>query len=232
MGRRKYTRISPSGVEMELSWEGAEVATHVAGVHFAGGSFGRAFQISPLGAHDFAAQNLLDASLSSRLQVKGHEVCISTARDGSSTMATLISSHHELMTVFAGPAPEASTIAELFAVLDITDSRAGMQVTPQPATGLTVSGEHIVVTHEDSTSIDVPAPAHCREMIPRKAGRRTRHGEIWRNQLPGRTGETAHDFSYVVGTPGGVAEVVFAEQRAISHDAALAVLNSIDVNWS
>lgn len=232
MGRKRVTRIGPSGAQLEVSWDGDDVATNVSGVHFVGGSYGRAFQIAPVGAHDFAAENLLDATLVSRVRVKGDEIRISAARDGSSTIASLIGKYHELMTVFSGPAPEVGVITELFAVLDVKDHKDGMRVIPQGATGLTVSGEHVFIQNNDSTSVDAPAPAFARDLIPRKAGRKTKHGEVWRTQLPGRSGNKAHDYSYVVGTPTGVAEVMFADESAISEEQALTVIDTLDIRWS
>lgn len=233
MSRQKVTRVSPSGRAFTMSWSGDHVVSHVSGVHFVGGSYGRAFQVAPAGAHDFAAEHLyLGADLVSRDRMGRYELRVSRAKDGSATFASLIGQHHELMTVFSGPAPKASAIRELFAVLDVKDSANGMTVTPQNETGLTVSGEHVFVQCADSTSIDVPAPQFARDMLPKRAGQRTSQGEVWRSQLPGRSGKTVHDFSYTIGTDRGVAEVVFADASVISESAALAVLDSIDIAWA
>lgn len=232
MPRKTLTRRIPSGHTLKASWDGADVVTTVAGVHFVGGSQGRAFQVAPAGAHDFACEFLTPARTVARSRVRGMELRVSVANDGSSTFASLLGRHHELMTVFSGPAPQIRTISELFSVLDIKDSPHGMTVVPQRATGLTVAGEHMVVTTNDSMSMDVPAPAYAEQLLPRKRGQRTRRGEVWRNKLPGRRGNRAHDYSYLVGTPSGIAEVQFADPTVISEDQAMAVLDSIDVTWS
>lgn len=232
MSRRSTTRISPSGRALTLRWEGEEVVSNVSGVHFAGGSYGRAFQIAPAGAHDFAATHLVPADVVHRRRLGRLELRVSVAKDAGSTFASLIGGHHELMTVFSGPAPDPATIAELFGVLDIADDPHGMRVTPQRATGLTVAGEHVFVQNADSASIDVPAPQFSRELLPRRAGIATRRGEAWRSRLPGRRGDRVHDYAYTVGTPKGVAEVAFADPEAISDEAALAVVDSLDVSWS
>lgn len=234
MVSKTVRRVSPSGATMTLGWDGEAMVTHVSGVHFAGGSYGRAFQISPRGAHDFATEFLMkDATSLTRLRQGRHEIRVSSdpARSRSS-IATLVGQHHELMTIFAGPAPRKDVILDLFSVLEIEDTPDGMVVTPSRASGLTVNGEHVVIENADSTSIDVPAPAHAHTIIPRKAGRRTRHGEVWRSRLPGRDGNTAHDYSYVVGTGKGAAEVVFADQQRISSERALSVLDSLNIAWS
>ncbi|MDO5663520.1 MAG: hypothetical protein Q4G40_12555 [Brachybacterium sp.] len=232
MPRQNLTRRSPSGHTLTASWDGAELVAEVAGVHFAGGSYGRAFQIAPSGAHDFACQFLTPATLVARAQVRGRELRISTATDGSVTFASLIGAHYELMTVFSGPAPAVSTIAELFAVLDVDDAAEGMTVIPQRATGLTVAGEHLVLTAADSMSVDVPAPSYARALRPNKRGGRTRRGEVWRNRLPGRRGNRVHDFSYIVSTPRGIAEVQFEDPAAVQESAALTALDSLDVAWT
>lgn len=231
MPRNKSVRLSPSGNRVSVSWDGKTVASNVSGVHFVGGSYGRAFQIAPAGAHDFAAENLLDAQLVERVKVRGKEIRISTARDGSSTIASYIGNHHELMTVFHGPAPATRMITELFAVLDIKDNANGMTVTPQGATGLTATGEHVFLQMEDSASVDIPTPDHARQLLPKRAGQKTKHGEVWKTLLPGRSGKKVHDYSYLVGTPTGVAEVVFADDTVIGEDAAMEFIDGLDVSW-
>lgn len=132
---------------------------------------------------------------------------VSSAPDGSMTVASLIGKHHELMTIFSGPAPALANVGELYAVLDLDDTAEGMRVAPQPATGLTMMNEHVLLVCDDSVSFDLPGPAHADQMVPRHRGGKTRHGEIWRTLLPGRSGARPHDYSYVVGTPTGAAEV-------------------------
>ncbi|PIE26525.1 MAG: hypothetical protein CSA58_09015 [Micrococcales bacterium] len=200
-------------------------------MHFVGGSYGRAFQVAPVGAHEFGAKYLFEAELSGRMKVGQHEVRISRTADGRTTLASLIGQHHELMTVFAGPAPESRKVAELFAVLDVRDHRDGMRVSPQRWTGLTVGSENLVLSTVDNTSIAAPAPAFARQVIPSKSGRRTRQGEVWRTQLPGRGKDSAHDYAYLVGTPNGVAEVVFADSEAITEDEAMHMLDTLDLSW-
>lgn len=232
MPPRKITRRAPGGHYVTVSWDGAGVASHVAGIRFAGGSYGRAFQIHPLGAHEFAMTHIADAPTSGRVLVGRNEVRIATARDGSSTTATLIGKHHELMTVFTGPAPAKRRIIDIFSVLDIDDRPEGMAVTPQPETLLTGAGEHIVLVAEDFTSVDVPGPGNASEMVPKARGKKTRHGEVWRNRLPGRAGQGARDFSYVVGTPRGAAEVIASDEGLISETDLLAMVDSLNVAWT
>lgn len=229
---RGYTLICEEPHYVTLSWEGATVASHVAGIRFAGGSYGRAFQIHPLGAHDFAVANIIGAATTKRLPVAGRELKVSTAADGTSTTATLVGTHHELMTVFTGPAPAERRILDIFGVLSIDDGPDGMAVRPQGSTLLTPAGEHIVLITEDFTSIDIPGPANASDMVPRGRGAATRHGEVWRNRLPGRGGNRAIDFSYVVGTPRGAVEIIAAEDGQICDPALLAMVDSVDVAWS
>ncbi|MCA0435623.1 MAG: hypothetical protein LCH98_03910 [Actinobacteria bacterium] len=208
------------------------MGSHVAGIRFAGGSYGRAFQIHPLGAHEFAMQHLVDAGATKRLLVGRREVKVTSAADRSSTTATLLGAHHELMTVFTGPAPDERRISDLFGVLDIDDAPEGMAVRPQSETMLTPMGEHIVLIAEDFTSVDVPGPTNASEMVPKGRGRKTRNGEVWRNRLPGRAGTRANDFSYVVGTPRGAAEVIASDENLVSEENLLAMVDSLDVAWS
>lgn len=234
MAQRSVTRRGPSGDVVAVSWDGAKLISEVAGVRFAGGSYGRGFQIHPAGAHDFACENVVDdgATLDSRVMVGRREVKIAKSADKQTTIATLIGSHHELMTIFQGPAPAAATIGELFGALDIDDAAEGMRCVAKDATLLTVMNEHIVLVNEDSTSLDVPSPALASQIVPGHRGGKTRHGEVWRTLLPGRKGQRAHDFTYVVGTPRGAADVVAASTDGISDKDLLAMVDSVNVEWS
>lgn len=231
MSLRELIRRSPGGHYVTVRWDGAEPVSQVAGIRFAGGSVGRGFQVQPPGAHDFAMTHLADGSTSRRLLVGRHEVKVSTAGDGSSTTATLIGAHHELMTVFMGPSPELNRIADIFAVFDIDDDADGMRVQPAPVTGLSAVNEHLVVVAADFTSIDVPGPAHADDLVPKRRGRSTRHGEVWRSLLPKRGGGRAHDYAYIVGTPTGAAEVIASDPDAVSESDLLTMVDSVDVSW-
>lgn len=231
MPARSVTRRSPGGRYVNLSWNGADVASEVAGVRFAGGSQGRGFQIHPLGAHDFAMKHLTEGVLDQRLIVGGREVRVSKAKDGLSTTATLIGPHHELMTVFSGPAPTPQRITDLFSVLDIDDDKDGMRVAPADATLMSVVNEHVALVNSDFTSIDIPGPAHADDLVPRQRGRATKNGEVWRAKLPGRNGKRAHDFSYIVGTRRGAVEIVASDPGGISAVDLLAMVDSMNVSW-
>lgn len=218
---------------LRLAWDGAEPGSHVSGVRFAGGSYGRGFQIHPRGAHDAAVAAFVEGARTSRVLVGRREVKVSTAADNSSTTATLIGTHHELMTVFTGPAPSADRLVGLFGVLDIDDVAEGMQVRPQRSTLLSVMNEHHLVVATDYVSIDVPGPAHASRLTPRHRGGKTRHGEVWKSELPRRRrGNGARDYAYVVGTPSGAAEVVASDPAATTDTALLTTVDTLDVAWS
>lgn len=234
MAQRSVTRRGPSGDVVAVSWDGAKLISEVAGVRFAGGSYGRGFQIHPAGAHAFACENVVDggAQLVSRVMVGRREVQIAASADKHTTIATLIGPHHELMTIFQGPAPAAATIGELFGALDVDDATEGMRCVAKDATLLSVMNEHMVLVNEDSTSLDIPSPALASQIVPGHRGGRTRHGEVWRTLLPGRKGKRAHDFTYVVGTPMGAADVVAASTDALTDQGLLDMVDSVNVQWS
>lgn len=232
MAQRQVTRRSPGGNIVAVQWDGAKTISEVAGVRFAGGSYGRGFQIHPLGAHDFALKNIIEGANVKRVLVGRRELKIGKSADNQTTIATLIGSHHELMTIFQGPAPAAQVIGELFGVLDIDDAAEGMRVVPQNATMLSVMNEHIVIVNDDSTSLDIPSAAQASQIVPKHKGAKTKHGEVWRTKLPGRKGNRAHDFTYVVGTPKGAADVVAASTDAVTDKALLAMVDSVNVAWS
>ena len=217
---------------LTASWRGKNVGSHVCGVRFAGGSVGRGFQVHPRGAHDFAMSIAEGSATHQRVLVGRHEVEVSTV--GASTTASLLGQHHELMTIFEGPAPARERITELFGALDVDDNPRGMRVRPTSASMLSLLSEHVVFVADDFTSMDAPGAPNADRLVPRGRGRGqgTEHGEVWRNRVPGRGGNRAHDFAYIVGTPRGVVELVASEPAAITEQALLDMVQSLDVTWS
>ncbi|MGH8880198.1 MAG: hypothetical protein ACRD0P_23075, partial [Stackebrandtia sp.] len=90
------------------------VSSVAAGVRFAGGSYGTGFQIGPRGYHEFACTKVAPATTRDRFLVHGREVVLAEANDWQSSVATLIGTYHELMTVYAGPAPRRDRVSALF----------------------------------------------------------------------------------------------------------------------
>ncbi|MDO5628426.1 MAG: hypothetical protein Q4G43_08910 [Mobilicoccus sp.] len=244
MARQHLTHRAPSGDILDLDWDGAAPGSQVSGVRFAGGSYGRGFQVHPLGAHEFAITHFTPGARTERLVVGRNEVRV--AVDGTSTTATLLGSHHELMTVFTGPPPTSARIVDLFGVLDIDDAAEGMRVTPSRSSLLSVMNEHHVVVVDDFISMDMPGPAHARRMAPGHRGSRNARGnEVWKSELPGRglgrgsnNGNNgngngrARDFAYIVGSRTGVAEIIASDPEATTDDAVMTLVDSLDVAWS
>ncbi|MEU5260910.1 hypothetical protein [Amycolatopsis sp. NPDC021455] len=204
----------------------APVSHVVAGVRFVGGSFGTGFQIGSRGYHDFARTYVAPAETRERLVVHGREVIVAEARDGQSSLATLIGTYHELMTVYAGPAPRRDRVLALFGSLRIEDHAGGMTVVPRAATLLDPANEHFVVVVKEHGSLSIPAPRHAAALIPKHAGARTKHGEVWKSAYGGDSGR-----SFVLGCPAGVAEVHLADTAAKTERQRLDWLDEIDVAW-
>lgn len=231
MANARFTKRAPSGNVLTASWRGKAVGSHVCGVRFVGGSVGRGFQVHPRGAHAFAVELAGGSSSDQRVLVGRNEVRVSTM--GNSTTATLIGRQHELMTIFEGPAPARERIAEIFGVLDIDDNPRGMRVAPSRSSMISMAAEHIVFISDDFASMDAPGAANADRLVPRDRGRGrpTEQGEVWRNRVPGRSGNRAQDFSYIVGTPRGAVEVLASDPGAISETALLDLVESLDISW-
>lgn len=231
--RYSFSRLAPSGREVEASWDGERLSSEVVGVRFVGSSYGRGFQIGTTGFHDFAAEHQMTGTRHRRLRVRGRELRIATSGDRRTTIASLIGPRHELMTVFSGPAPTDRTLTGLFGVLRISDSTSGMVVQPERNTLLDAVGEHVLLVGESHSSLDIPVPAEARRMRPRSRGAGTTHGEVWRRQLhPGRAAKGAHDYAYIVGTPRGIGEAVAGPSSKISSRTLLDWVDSIDISWA
>ncbi|WP_026422691.1 hypothetical protein [Actinokineospora inagensis] len=215
--------VAPSGARVAITLPGPEpVSSVAAAVRFAGGSHGTGFQIGPRGYHEFANTHVAPGSVRDRFLVHGREVVVSEASDGESSMAALIGDYHELLTVYAGPAPRRDKVFALFTSLRVNDSVAGMTVSPRRATLLDTMSEHIVLAVRDHGQVSIPGPAQAHNHVPAHAGARTEHGEVWKVPLP----TSGHMF--VLGFPAGVAEVQLAGDTRRHLDW----LDGIAVSWS
>jgi hypothetical protein len=226
--------VAPSDATVTVELPADQRVTSVAaGVRFAGGSYGRGFQIGPRGHHDFACAHLVPASTIDRFVVHGREVVVAEAADKSTAIATLMGEYHELMTVFGGPAPQRSNIIQLFSMLEIDDRVGGMVVKPKSATLLGTLNEHLTVVVEGYGSLSIPGAGQAHNMLPKHRGAKTKKGEVWRTPLPGVTTQSsrARDYSYVLGFKAGLAEVHFDDGDTPGDDARLAWLDQINVAW-
>ena len=205
----KFTRRAPSGHVVGLEWPTRKLSSEVTGVRFAGSKYGRAFQIGTRGYHDDACRMLLESTTSKAIRVGRREVRLATAKDGASSIATLIGEYHEMMTVFSGPAPTEETIAGLFSVFDIADTTEGLVARPTAATLLTTLNENVMLVNDHFDSVDVPGPAFAKANLPKGKGARSgRGGEVWRRQLPNTQGKAARDYAYTLGFPSAIGQVM------------------------
>jgi hypothetical protein len=196
------------------------VSSIAAGVRFAGGSYGTGFQIGPRGYHNFAVNHVAPATTRDRFLVHGREVVVAEAHDQQSSVATLMGIHHELMTVYAGPAPSRDRVAALFGSLEITDHAAGMQVRPLAATLLDTMTEQIAVVVRDRGSLSIPGPRQALAMVPKHAGAPTRYGEVWKMSYP-----AGDRYTFLLGCPSGLAEVHLRDNGSLDW------LSEIDIAW-
>jgi hypothetical protein len=233
MALQQLNLVAPGGgrVSVDLPAD-APVSGVAAVVRFAGGSLGTGFQIGPRGYHEFACRYVAPATTRERLLVYGREVVVAEAMDQQSSVATLIGTYHELMTVYAGPAPARDKVYGLFASLEIEDRVAGMVVRPRSATLLDTMSEHLVVAVRNRGSVSIPGPRQATALVPRHAGAPTRFGEVWKAPYPGAEGSTkASEHSYVLGCPAGLAEIHLADTGEVSESQLLGWLNDINVAW-
>jgi hypothetical protein len=223
---RQMVLRAPSGARVEIRLpDDAPVASVAAGVRFVGGSYGTGFGIGPRGYHDFAARHVAPATPRDRLVVAGREVVVAEAADGQSSWATLLGPYHELMTVFAGPAPRRDRVLGLFGALSVEDHVDGMVVRPRRATLLDAMAEQVMVVVAGRGALCVPGPRQAPAFTPRHAGAPTRYGEVWKAPYAGMPGRTA----FVLGCPAGTAEVHFPGRDVGERE--LAWLDGLAVAW-
>jgi len=222
MAAQRLELISPSGGRVRIALPGDRpVSTVAAAVRFAGGSYGTGFQIGPRGYHQFACTYVAPAATRDRLLVHGREVVVAEANDRQSSVATLIGAYHELMTVYAGPAPGSDRVSALFTSLEITDHAEGMVVRPRAATLLDTMTEQVAVVVRGRGTVSIPGPRQALALVPKHPGAPTRYGEVWKVALPEPNGR----YSFVLGTPAGLAEVHLTDPGGLDW------LAEIDVAW-
>jgi hypothetical protein len=236
MATQRLKLVAPSGNRVDVDLPASPGVSSIAAmVRFVGGSYGTGFQIGPRGYHDFACTYVAPASQRERILVHGREVIIAEANDKQSSVATLIGTYHELMTVFAGPAPKRDRVAALFGALKIQDNVDGMVVLPQSATLLDAAVENIVVVVKERGTLSIPGPRQAVALAPKHAGAPIAHGEVWKTNLS----EAEHSISsamqgYLLGFPAGMAELHLAndaDSGAAPEAEMLGWLNEINVTW-
>jgi hypothetical protein len=167
-----------------------------------------------------------------RFVVHGREVAVAEADDGRSSWATLLGTYHELITEFVGPAPRRDRVLALFGSLRIQDRVGGMAVRPQAATLLDTLVEQVIVVVAGRGSVCIPGPRQARGLVPAHAGARTRFGEVWKAPYPtAGTASTAAAQAFLLGCPGGVAEVHLPAIPAVAEAEQLDWLDHINVAW-
>jgi len=225
------TAPSGSRVRIDLSAD-ARVSAVAATVRIAGGSFGTGLQIGPRGQHEFTARHVLPGRQRERMLVHGREVVIAEADDQQASFASFIGPYHELLTVYAGPAPKRARVFALFSSLEIRDTAGGMVVRPRPATLLGILSEFLVIMVEARGTLTVPGPKQVSALVPKHAGARVKNGEVWRSTYPGVTAATkASDYTYVLACAAGMAEVNLADTVGAVESQQLTWLNDINVAW-
>lgn len=232
---------APSGSVLTL---GLPDDPRVSGVttiaRFAGSRFARGLQIGPLGFQEVANQSLMPATVIDRFVVGGHEVRMAVGLDGQNASVALIGRYHEVMTVYSGPPPRVTDVAEMFSQFTYEDAPEGMTIRPRSGTGLGMASEGLSVFVDGRGSLSIPGVANARDLIPKHAGTRTRFGELWRDgPLDDRPDQGARAWVYILGTTTAAAEIIFtdrSESHGINHpmvsDATLmAWLNELNPRW-
>ncbi|MET8677170.1 hypothetical protein ABZW18_06140 [Streptomyces sp. NPDC004647] len=227
--------MAPSGDRLALYLaDEAPVRAVATNVRFVGGAYSRGFQIGSRGYHDFVRKHVIKAASTDRFVVKGRETVVAATADGNTTIVTLLERYHELMTVFSGPAPSRETLIGLFGTLEIQDHPRGMRVRPERFTQGDTALQQTAVTVADRGTIVVPGPRQARRMVPKHRGKSTRHGELWRVPLPGRSADSAseHDYLYVVAGAKGAAEIRIDPGSRLDASALLTWVDGIDAAWT
>jgi hypothetical protein len=237
MAEQQVELIAPSGAQVKITMpEGPRVATTAADVRFAGGSFGRGFNVGQRGYHQFAVTYVVPSTTVDRFVVNGREVVVAESEDGLTSTVTLVGEYHELMTVFGGPRPDRARLTALFGSLQVTDEVAGMTVRPVDATLLDVMSENVMVTVDQIATVVMPGVQQLSDLIPDHAGTPTRYGQVWRfrgedNGAAASPADGVRDFQFLFAGSSGAAQVDWQPETGVTDDELLGWLDGLNVVW-
>jgi hypothetical protein len=236
MAQQQLIRMrAPSGAQLDLGLsDESRLLTSATQARFVGTRFARSFDIGPTGYFDLANQSIMPARTIDRFVFDGREVRIAQTEDGLSASVAMLDRWHEVMTVYGGLVPSRDEVVELFEQFLVRDTPEGMTITARAGTGLELSAESVVTYAENRGSLSIPGPSTAANLVPRFRGAPTPYGEVWKSSgsLPDREGNGANTFIYIVGTTGGVAEVIFEYRPTVDDRTLLDWLSTISVRWS
>ncbi|GGK04785.1 hypothetical protein GCM10010123_38430 [Pilimelia anulata] len=223
MASRTYAVIAPDGASLTFEFGGAprDEPTNVSQLRLGGGNLSRAYVIGKRGRHEGVLKYSLRSGTNvDRIKVYGKDVVI--AQGEGTAAATFRGDYHDLTTMFSGPRPPTSRISEIFNGLRIEDSPNGMRVDVKGSRMIDSLGWVSVMMVPHHGAVHASNPARATALLPPHAGQRTRHGEIWRTPLADRSRHTRpRDFSYLVGSSSGLAEVFLDPFGSAVSDADL-----------
>jgi hypothetical protein len=231
MGTYIYRVLAGPGEEVvvDLGVTPRRAPKNIKGIRFAGGDKAGGFTVGPRGYHDLlVSESLIGGMPDGKVTANGREVSI--GKGDYASVATFRGEFHDLSWTIGGPRPANNRIAEVFNSYNIKDTANGMEVTPKASQLLDLVAYHVAITVPGYGSIHVLDPRSATRVLPRHAGQRTQHGEIWRTHLADREVHSGpRDHSYILATPTGAAEIFVSPVTNASDDELLTWLDNINV---
>ncbi|HEX8305089.1 MAG TPA: hypothetical protein VF612_09435 [Jatrophihabitans sp.] len=230
----RFSFLTPSGARLTLDSAALpfEIETMASQIRFAGSSYSRGFQVGGPNYHDNLQRDVMhDAKLVGRLMTADRrEVRVSRSEDEDTTIATLIGDHHEVMTVFPGPAPTNSRVLGVFDSVDIRDSAEGMTVRLRSGSMVSLFSETTVIICAGLADLSIAAASPS--SLPKWRGSATQHGQLWRNaNRPDRAGlSAARRADYLLAFPRALVELVPAP-RGVPDDVLLDWTDGLRIDW-
>ncbi|WP_189113281.1 hypothetical protein [Pilimelia terevasa] len=199
-------------------------------VRLTSGNDSYAFTVGKKGYHDkYRTAAVTGGREVAKTNAHGKEVWIASAEAGAWSFASFRGDYHDLLSIFGGT-PSPGQVKSVYDKLTIVDSPGGMTVNGARSTLWTIVSHTTLVTVPGYGHILVGDHDRAKAMLPKYAGQRTTHGEIWRVPLTDRTAHTRPgDHSYVVASSGGVAEVFVAPYSQASDAEQLTWLKNIKI---
>lgn len=232
-------RIAQSGqkvvADLPMHPELGSVSTYA---RFSGPRFARGFQAFPPGtAVAMAEEDGESAEVLDRFLFQGREVTITRSRSEEIIVAWH-GPYHELVTVFAPASPGRAQVLDILRRFVLEDSAEGLAVRPTAASGIVNANEGLFFTIPGFVVVSVPNPANALALVPQNKGTKTRHGEIWRASrgfegAPDvREAQSAKEVRFILGTPGGAAEIFFEPTSDADDPQLLDWLDQVNVSWT
>jgi len=163
---------------------------------------------------------------------RGRPLVVALAPDADGYLVAWKGPHHSVVFGGAGNAPRLGDLTDLLDQFAITDTPDGLQLRPQPGSGVIMWGI-FAVKFADAGMITAYPREDATALIPDQPGLRVERGTVWKKTLDNGTGMPGHA-KYLHAGDGAVCMIDddFGRDPGVTLDGQEELLSSLTVHWS